>query len=393
VDESDVAPEIEVPAPEPEIADQPIPAPSLDGTGEIDDEQVSDWLESLAAGTLEEIEPVPTVQQFLSQQPTIETEVPEAIEEDRELPEEPEESLQWLEDLAEKRGIEVEVPEAEPTQPPIAEPPLPGTAEWDETPDWLKKVAPREAESTVEEPAADLEVDVEKPEPIEDVIQPDLEPEEPTLEKEPTVVEVEETFEPTPAKPVKLEAEPPPAVEPSPPVEMEDVGITPPEEEPTWIEPDETVTIQEVEAEAEVPEWLRAPVDAQPTPPEAEQPVPDQVEPIQPVVEQAIPEVPVEVPKEEPPPEPPTIKEPPTQEIFETARKALASGDHDKAVEQYGLLIKQRIDMDKVIEDLRLALDRTPSAAKLWQALGDAFMREDNTAEAIEAYQKGMEAS
>jgi cytochrome c-type biogenesis protein CcmH/NrfG len=49
--------------------------------------------------------------------------------------------------------------------------------------------------------------------------------------------------------------------------------------------------------------------------------------------------------------------------------------------------------LGSVIEDLRIAVDRTPDNADLWQILGDAYMRDDQTDEAIDAYRKGMEAA
>ncbi|MEK6588488.1 MAG: hypothetical protein AABY97_06560, partial [Chloroflexota bacterium] len=79
--------------------------------------------------------------------------------------------------------------------------------------------------------------------------------------------------------------------------------------------------------------------------------------------------------------------------MLESSRQALASGDISKAVELYGGLIKRKETLGQVIEDLRIALERTPDVAALWQVLGDAYMKNDRTSEAIEAYRKGMEAS
>jgi tetratricopeptide (TPR) repeat protein len=79
--------------------------------------------------------------------------------------------------------------------------------------------------------------------------------------------------------------------------------------------------------------------------------------------------------------------------VLEDARQALATGDIASAAKHYGGLIKRREALGQVIEDLRIALERTPDAATLWQVLGDAYMKGDQTAEAIEAYRKGMEAS
>jgi len=95
----------------------------------------------------------------------------------------------------------------------------------------------------------------------------------------------------------------------------------------------------------------------------------------------------------------PIVEEAPSPEVrkkedpLERSRQALASGDTQAAVETYGDLVKRKESLDRVIEDLRIAVDRTPDNADLWQILGDAYMRDDQTDEAIDAYRKGMEAA
>ncbi|MFQ5944544.1 MAG: BTAD domain-containing putative transcriptional regulator, partial [Anaerolineales bacterium] len=104
-------------------------------------------------------------------------------------------------------------------------------------------------------------------------------------------------------------------------------------------------------------------------------------------------EEPVEMetePAAEEAPEPEVKKK---DDLLESSRQALASGDTQAAVEMYGDLVKRKESLESVIEDLRLAVDRTPENADLWQALGDAYMRGDRTDEAIDAYRKGMEAA
>ncbi|MFV1859121.1 MAG: tetratricopeptide repeat protein, partial [Anaerolineales bacterium] len=81
------------------------------------------------------------------------------------------------------------------------------------------------------------------------------------------------------------------------------------------------------------------------------------------------------------------------EDLLERSRQALASGDTQAAVQMYGDLVKRKKSVDSVIEDLRIAVDRTPDNADLWQILGDAYMRDDRTDEAIDAYRKGMEAA
>ena len=61
--------------------------------------------------------------------------------------------------------------------------------------------------------------------------------------------------------------------------------------------------------------------------------------------------------------------------------------------ELYGDLVKRKESLESVIEDLRIAVDRAPDNAALWQVVGDAYMRDDQTDEAIDAYRKGMDAA
>jgi cytochrome c-type biogenesis protein CcmH/NrfG len=79
------------------------------------------------------------------------------------------------------------------------------------------------------------------------------------------------------------------------------------------------------------------------------------------------------------------------KEFLDRARAQLAAGDLAKAAKEYGSVIKRRYELDQVIEELRMAAEHFPREAALWQALGDAYMRDERTTEAIAAYQKGME--
>jgi cytochrome c-type biogenesis protein CcmH/NrfG len=49
------------------------------------------------------------------------------------------------------------------------------------------------------------------------------------------------------------------------------------------------------------------------------------------------------------------------------------------------------MELERVIEDLRTALERDPKKPDLWQVLGDAYMKNDQLTEAIDAYKRGME--
>jgi len=77
-------------------------------------------------------------------------------------------------------------------------------------------------------------------------------------------------------------------------------------------------------------------------------------------------------------------------EGLERAREALETGDVDQAADEYGQLIKASRSLTHVVEDLEAALDRDPESSKLWQLLGDAYMKADRTSEAVRAYSRGM---
>jgi cytochrome c-type biogenesis protein CcmH/NrfG len=75
---------------------------------------------------------------------------------------------------------------------------------------------------------------------------------------------------------------------------------------------------------------------------------------------------------------------------LERARAALEKGNVDRAADEYSQLIKARRSLTHVVEDLEAALDRDPESSKLWQLLGDAYMKADRTSEAVKAYNRGM---
>jgi cytochrome c-type biogenesis protein CcmH/NrfG len=92
---------------------------------------------------------------------------------------------------------------------------------------------------------------------------------------------------------------------------------------------------------------------------------------------------------------PKRYKEPPTEAeiLLQGARQALAAGDAGRALSDYKKMINRKQELDTVIEDLEEALDRYPNLPTMWQALGDAYMKADRLAEAIQAYQRGMEVA
>jgi cytochrome c-type biogenesis protein CcmH/NrfG len=79
-------------------------------------------------------------------------------------------------------------------------------------------------------------------------------------------------------------------------------------------------------------------------------------------------------------------------EVFDSARQALAASDFERATAQYGMLIKNKKRLDTVIEDLEQAVEGDQSDPRIWQILGDAYMKADRLDESIEAYRKGMDS-
>jgi cytochrome c-type biogenesis protein CcmH/NrfG len=75
------------------------------------------------------------------------------------------------------------------------------------------------------------------------------------------------------------------------------------------------------------------------------------------------------------------------------ARQALAVGDYPRAAAEYGVIIKRKYQLDEVTSELELALNRNPKAVPLWQALGDAYMKNDRLPDAITAYERGVAAA
>ena len=75
------------------------------------------------------------------------------------------------------------------------------------------------------------------------------------------------------------------------------------------------------------------------------------------------------------------------------ARQHLADGEFDKASKDYSTVIKKKYELDTVISDLRMAAEHFPTEQALWQLLGDAYMRADRLDEAVDAYNKGIQAA
>jgi competence ComEA-like helix-hairpin-helix protein len=73
---------------------------------------------------------------------------------------------------------------------------------------------------------------------------------------------------------------------------------------------------------------------------------------------------------------------------LQPAREALSAGDLPAALTAYQGLIRARVQLDDVIFDLNQALRNHPDSFELWQALGDAYLRDNQTEEAMQAYNR-----
>jgi tetratricopeptide (TPR) repeat protein len=367
-------------------------APEEIGVGEdLDDEEVYQWLESLAQDEAEEPGEAPAA--------AVETRPAEAtpIIDESVPPEEPEASLDWLEDLASERGLDVDVTaQADASQLPTAQESVPtsepSTEQEEEAPDWLREMASSPTDETVvTSRPPEFQGEFEEPEPEE--------PEVPDWLDEATSIAAD-----VPAEPEETEAqiaiEEPAAPEKvvdavqseqvQPVVEPLQEEVEPPAQPPGPPEPEPV----QLEKEQVAPE----PVDEAPvTPPSVIEPTPPVPEPeVEPTGE-----APAEVSaKKEGPPAKPAkppakFKEPLTEptQLLQSARQALSAGDAGRALSDYRKLIDRKQDIDTVIKDLQRAAERYPNLPKVWQALGDAYMKADQLPDAIKAYKRGMEVA
>jgi tetratricopeptide (TPR) repeat protein len=449
----------EAPPPESSSFFPPVPPPEPAAVPE-EPEEGMEWLEHLSGQAKPKPEPVAASWQPVDQEP----EHPRAQAAPPPEPEE-EEVPDWLRSLA-AEGEAIQTSEAHAAaedQGPdwlqaaasstvihraVVEPPLPPEPpeafeglEEEEAPDWLRGPAAEPPPSFVPEPTPEVPEDAEgTPTWLLTAAADEAEAAEPerAYQEEETggmpdwllkAAEPPETARPiVPSEPDELYAEPTAAPEPP---EPERPAAAP---EPSWMRPSEPASLRPVVPESEivVPEWLRAPVEL-PRPPEptsrpapiesavvpvplppsevvpAEAPAPIAAEPVvtappvslppepapAPVIapvaaEAAVPEPPEkEVPAPPRPPKARTTARSP-QETLAAARQAVASDDLQGAAKHYGALIRRRTLLTDVVVDLKVAVDRMPDSPELWQALGDAYMKADRAAEAVEAYRHGL---
>jgi competence ComEA-like helix-hairpin-helix protein len=94
----------------------------------------------------------------------------------------------------------------------------------------------------------------------------------------------------------------------------------------------------------------------------------------------------------EPPPAIPAVQT--TSEnkpLLNKARQLLSEGELDNALTIYTELIKSKSSLDDVIFDLNQSLQNQTDNYELWQTLGDAYMRNDQMIEAMQAYHNAEE--
>jgi tetratricopeptide (TPR) repeat protein len=357
---------------QPPAAPPVTPVPTAAAASEMSEDDVFRWLEDLAARQTSEAAPVSTA----PVSPVREPGTPEAVIAPRgeAIPEEPEESLQWLERLA---------GEGEPS---AAAQPSPAGEE--APPDWLKRL------SGAKEPRAP----VLEPSPGLPAAPPSSAEEVPAWLRMAT--EEEGAAEPGVTPLVK-----PPAAQPAP---------GQPAVEPAWMRAPEVPRPEGAAGEElEIPEWIQmaepvpkpaTPEVPPPAPPVAEAPRAPEV-PRAAVSPMPAPEVAQAPRRPEPPiqaevaPVPAPVVRPgakpkpqaiPPQQVLDGARQALATGNLELAAKGYATLIKRKAGLDVVIGDLRTAVEQYPATPALWQALGDAYMRQNHVPEAIEAYRRGL---
>lgn len=86
----------------------------------------------------------------------------------------------------------------------------------------------------------------------------------------------------------------------------------------------------------------------------------------------------------------PEAKEKNQADVPETSREEIppvtSSADLDETIKKYSYMIRKGRDLEQIVENLQDALKQHPMDARLWQILGDAYMRLDNLKEALDAY-------
>lgn len=82
---------------------------------------------------------------------------------------------------------------------------------------------------------------------------------------------------------------------------------------------------------------------------------------------------------------------PPSHPVLADAWQNVSAGDTQAAVEKYSSLIEKGEYIDEVIQEIQEALQLHPADSRLYQALGDAYLRTDRLEEALDAYNRAEE--
>lgn len=354
----------------PEV-ESPPPAPTADPQAER-----LEWLEGIGLGA-EEAPSAPSEEIQPTDEAGYDVGQIEGMNEDQ--------IFDWLESLADRDEAEAEDVEERPLDEAPAEAPEEPLAEEDQAGlDWLTQLSEqRGIDADIQKaPEAPPRAEIE-PEPTRPAGPPTARPPETDMQA-PGI----ETHEPAPTS----APEPPPAFdeqEPAPPTEAEPPSLEEAPPEPAAVVPPPPMPVPEPPAEEA--EAIQPPMEA---PPAAPEPAPSEEAFEPPDWLKAVAEAAAQAPDQEPASPVPASEpaEPPAAEsdALGEARRALASAHDDRAAELYGDLIKERTALDRLIEDLEMALDQRPDSARLWQVLGDAYMKDDRTSEAVKAYNRGM---
>ena len=161
---------------------------------------------------------------------------------------------------------------------------------------------------------------------------------------------------------------------------------------PDWLKgfetPSETSSPPASDETISVSTWLQ----------EQENPTPEESKPLATVAEPVLsleenPLQPVTEPTAAVPVEPAPFQGFPTSEnpLIAQAQTDLAAGNIDTALHSYNQAIEQGQNLNTVIQNLKDALYRHPVEISLWQTLGDAYMRNDQIQDALDAYTKAEE--
>jgi tetratricopeptide (TPR) repeat protein len=300
------------------------------------------------------------------------------------IPEDPDEAMAWLEQLAARQGASLD------ELPSVKE-----VAEDVETPEWLAREAARDAQE--EAAQAEASTGVEEPVAAEEEA-PEAGTEElPELDWLDEIVEEEDA---------DLPAEEPAMAEPAPveePVaeeeDLADLDLDMPESEledslPDWLPLDDFDEMDEAGwedagAEVDVAGWLSAEDEVTrqfPEPGELQQPEP-------------APEPP---PSAEPMPESAAESVPPTfapvpesldldREQLAVAREAIEGEEYETAAEVYQSLLDTEQGLSLLIADLEVAVDKAGHQPLLGRLLGDAYMQNGQLQKAVESYRRALE--